>query len=158
MIMFTDYSFPYLCISGSLLLTAILMSEHLDDTNVSQLNMDAYNLWIYSLIKPWSMNTVCWMDECLLNRCPSKYRPQYSLQDIINNVKKAEFMSQILMYWVLHGYGILSVVTYQKLSYWYLFLTPLPTVFYVITLPFSIPIVQSMDEEIQDGHGGARGM
>jgi hypothetical protein len=60
-------------------------------------------------------------------------------------------MSQIVMYWVLHGYGILSIVTYNDLSYWYLLLTPLPTVFYVVTLPFSIPIVQSMNEEIQDG-------
>lgn len=65
-------------------------------------------------------------------------------------------MSQILMYWVLHGYGILSIVTYNHLSHWYLLLTPLPTVFYVVTLPFSIPIVQSMNEEIQEG--GVRGI
>ncbi|KAL5254856.1 hypothetical protein ACHWQZ_G014335 [Mnemiopsis leidyi] len=103
------YSFPYLCISGSLLLTAILMSEHLED-----------------------------------------------FTDIVDNIKKAEFMSQILMYWVLHGYGILSIVTYNHLSHWYLLLTPLPTVFYVVTLPFSIPIVQSMNEEIQEG--GVRGI
>lgn len=60
-----------------------------------------------------------------------------------------------MMYWVLHGYGILSIVTYNTLSYWYLFLTPLPTMFYIITLPFSIPIVQSMNEDNPDG--GAAG-
>ena len=53
------------------------------------------------------------------------------------NCKKLEFLGQILMHWVLHGYGILAIVTFNDLSYFYILLTPLPTVFYIATLPFS---------------------
>jgi len=94
-------------VTGSLILTAILMAEHLE-----------------------------------------------TYDDIKENVRKAEFMSQIGMYWLLHLYGIMSIVTYNDLSYWYLLLTPLPTVFYIVTLPFSLPIVLTMNDEIADGGVG----
>lgn len=84
------YSFPYLCVTGSLILTAILLAETIDN-----------------------------------------------YQSILMNCKKLEFLGQILMHWVLHGYGILAIVTFNDLSYFYILLTPLPTVFYIATLPFS---------------------
>ena len=56
-------------------------------------------------------------------------------------MKSPRYITIVLIHWLLHAYGIVSLTDLQpRLAGLCALLAPVPTVFYVATMPFTDPI------------------